>query len=741
MLGAINEIKGSGTFVSSATRPFVFPGLEVRGVEEIGFPLSVVQAKALIKAAHQAPFGKGSQTVVDTRVRSTWEIDASEITFNNPDWATFITGVLDDIKPDLGLVEQTIGANLYKLLIYEEGGFFLPHQDSEKEPGMFGTLVVGLPARHTGGALVVRFDGHETTVDFSEAASNYKIPYAAFYADCEHEIKPVASGYRVCLVYNLIQTKGKAKIQSQALSTSVEKLSQILKASEDDPEIPKIVLLGHQYTPSNFTMESLKLSDRPKAHALLEAAEKAGFYAKLGLVTSYQSGELQLEQRSTKGRGRRNYYYDEYDDDAALAENGTMGEVYDEYITSDHWMAGGIPPLCDLEFEESDLIKNFDLNEGEPAEKAAEGYTGNAGMEMQYWYHYGAVFLWPKKYNADLVSATPLYNQMEWVNYYNQRWQQADSQEKDLARQLIAQLPVYEKNNADFDFSPLGMFFVHDGQETLFAEKGLTLLQGYFKFISVETWGKLFESYPASYFEPLFDQVAALAKLSVTDHLLSLLCFLDSSTQAQRSFVAAQIEKVPAYLQPLKLTSPEKKTTAGHLISRTVALSQAKATDAAWIAATVQAFTRTLTRDYVNDVLVKTLFSLKNTDNPLVQALLVQCRNDLLQRVSNKPQPPADWSRPVPQEPKRYRKVWDTLADFLQSPTEKVFLYQKVAADRAEMEEAIANVKIDLDKETIRKGSPHTLKLTKNQANYERELAMWHTDEDLLKKVEKAVSR
>jgi hypothetical protein len=58
---------------------------------------------------------------------------------------------ISNIKTDLGLEDYTIATHLYKLLIYEEGDFFLPHKDSEKEKGMFGTLVIGLPSQYTGG--------------------------------------------------------------------------------------------------------------------------------------------------------------------------------------------------------------------------------------------------------------------------------------------------------------------------------------------------------------------------------------------------------------------------------------------------------------------------------------------------------------------------------------------------------------------------------------------------------------
>jgi hypothetical protein len=63
-------------------------------------------------------------------------------------------------------------------------------------------------------------------------------------------------------------------------------------------------------------------------------------------------------------------------------------------------------------------------------------------------------------------------------------------------------------------------------------------------------------------------------------------------------------------------------------------------------------------------------------------------------------------------------------------------MYAKVQSDRSAMESAIRNVTIDLDMETIRKGSPHTLKLTKNQANYNREMVLWNKDVALLRAVE-----
>jgi hypothetical protein len=42
----------------------------------------------------------------------------------------------------LGLLENcNVEARLYKLLVYESGGHFKIHRDTEKEAGMFATLV------------------------------------------------------------------------------------------------------------------------------------------------------------------------------------------------------------------------------------------------------------------------------------------------------------------------------------------------------------------------------------------------------------------------------------------------------------------------------------------------------------------------------------------------------------------------------------------------------------------------
>ena len=156
---------------------------------------------------------------------------------------------------------------------------------------MFATLIVGLPSKHEGGNLSVRFDGTEKTSNFNEHAAGFTFPYTAFFADCEHELTEVSAGYRVCLVYNLCRLGTEEVPPPLPISDTIKELSAALHNTPfPKPDTPRVLLLDHQYTPANFSINGLKTDDRGRARALLAAADAAGYAATLGLVTHYQMG-------------------------------------------------------------------------------------------------------------------------------------------------------------------------------------------------------------------------------------------------------------------------------------------------------------------------------------------------------------------------------------------------------------------------------------------------------------------
>jgi len=136
-------------FISTGPFPAVLPGLEVKGVGPIGVPVTPADAKRIMGKASQAPYGRGAATIVDTDVRRVWQLEPSQFTLRNAAWREALAGVVDAVKRDLG-IRGKVNAELYKLLVYEKGSFFKPTRDTEKVPGMFGTLVICLPSHHEG---------------------------------------------------------------------------------------------------------------------------------------------------------------------------------------------------------------------------------------------------------------------------------------------------------------------------------------------------------------------------------------------------------------------------------------------------------------------------------------------------------------------------------------------------------------------------------------------------------------
>ena len=144
------HVNRPGDFYTMGRIELLAPRIEVEGVGQISLPLLVAQAQQLIKVATRAPYGRGVETVIDTKVRRTWQIEASRVAIGGKHWAQTLSSVVARSVEGLGVTGPVI-ALLYKLLIYDKGSFFVSHRDTEKVPGMFATLVLALPSQSEGG--------------------------------------------------------------------------------------------------------------------------------------------------------------------------------------------------------------------------------------------------------------------------------------------------------------------------------------------------------------------------------------------------------------------------------------------------------------------------------------------------------------------------------------------------------------------------------------------------------------
>ena len=100
---------------------------------------------------------------------------------------------------------RKLTAKLTDVIVYKKGDKFTRHKDTPRTADLVGTLVVGLPIAHTGGAFVVDDGNDKQKFDWGKATAG-SLPWVALFSDVDHEIEQVKSGARVTLVYSLHRT-------------------------------------------------------------------------------------------------------------------------------------------------------------------------------------------------------------------------------------------------------------------------------------------------------------------------------------------------------------------------------------------------------------------------------------------------------------------------------------------------------------------------------------------------------
>ena len=79
-----HEVVGKGTFAASGALFYAAnPGLLIEGIGKIGLPLSDRGAEGICRICHEAPSGKGSETLVDLTGRKSWELNLNQFNLRN----------------------------------------------------------------------------------------------------------------------------------------------------------------------------------------------------------------------------------------------------------------------------------------------------------------------------------------------------------------------------------------------------------------------------------------------------------------------------------------------------------------------------------------------------------------------------------------------------------------------------------------------------------------------------------
>lgn len=421
LLGAV---AAPGSFSAQRTAPVDDLHLEVRGVGPLHLPVRDAQAKSLCRVGRPARYGHGELTLLDTRVRDTWEIPKSRVKIDKRRWNKTLLPVLERLRGDLGLPAGCmLEAELHSMLVYARGQFFVPHQDSEKADAMVGSLVVTLPTPLTGGALVVEHGGETATY----RSSKKSLSLVAFYADCRHQIRPVKSGHRIVLTYDLLLREAATAATTDVAPETIDALERCIDehfttplpsprwsagAASTDPPNRLAYLLDHEYTARGLSWSRLKGTDARRAAALRAAATSADCDIVLALADVHETWSCFEPEPAGPWYARPRYgRWDDSDDDLDDEDAWTGGEdstepdgyeldeLVDWTITLDHWIdpSGAQAEPVGTSVGDAEFCATTPSVDLRPYASEYEGYMGNYGNTMDRWYRRGALVLWPRQ--------------------------------------------------------------------------------------------------------------------------------------------------------------------------------------------------------------------------------------------------------------------------------------------------------------------------------------------------------
>jgi hypothetical protein len=726
LLSVLSSIERPGSFCTQGALPSPLFRLDVAGVGTLAFPLLAQQAEQLVSVAERAPYGRGPDTLVDTGVRKVWQIGADRVSLPDETWAETLSQIVQRAQDGLGAGGHPVEARLYKLLVYDAGSFFVEHRDTEKEPGMFATLIVVLPSLFRGGELVVRHLGEEEVLPL-QSKSLAELPFAAFYADCKHELRPVIEGWRIALVYNLVRPRGsglplQAPDHRDAVATISSVLSDWVQHGEDWPR--KIVIpLEHQYTLEGLSFAGLKNADRGAASALIEAGRRAGCAVHLAMISITESG-------SAEGvyQGYRRHYDDEGDEED---EDYEIVEVHEREELLVSWRDAQDQPaaLPALPLEEGELWPDGALEEDEPDEESFHEATGNEGGSFERTYRRAALVLWPEVRELEvLIGAGP----DAVLPSLEQR--AADAAPGSPLREQVlegAELVVAEWSSGGHGSG--GAEVRHRMAQLLVRLSALDLLESFVQ-------GPLTSRYQEQDHDALILAGRALGEERAGPALANVIAA--HMIRAPKSCVlllgrVANELGAPSALPPARAAvdglSPEalaavpawqhgriEPTTLASLLKTLWELG-----DAALAERTVAS---ALQRFGVDTMLVPVAVALAADaqDHAGWAALRGAVVAHLQARASEPLEAPSDLARPA---------SWDCKCEpcravraFLADPQKETLSLKAVQHVRDHVASQLGHVGADVDLQTIKKGSPHTLLCTKNQKSYERRVAVRKSD-------------
>lgn len=729
------------------------PKITLKDVGVLSWPLTAAQAQAIADHAERAPYGRGEATLLDTSVRKVWQVNADKVELGGKVWPQLLSDIIAEVIAGLGCADRNVVAELYKFLLYDEGGFFVNHRDTEKSPGMFATLVVVLPSEHTGGELIVRHTGREavfdpTGLDISEIA------YAAFYADCEHEVRPIITGHRPCLVFNLIH-KPAGKKQKNDLPSAPDYRKETRQAADlihaafaSSAKPTKLVwLLEHQYSPAELDFACLKGTDAAVADVLVAAAEQADCAAHLALVHIEESGAAEPSYYPSYSRRYSRYNrYNDYDNDDCDDDEFEIIEAYDLLTFLEDWRdtTGQPKAFGQIPIGNDELLPADALEHEPPDEQRMTEATGNEGASYERSYLRAAITVWPHSDFANVLlqggaeSVLPYVTdqlaahdgvpstQHRLVNLAHQiidAWPQRsgyfDSENPLRSRQTMLQLLVGLGDvQAMQRFIDEVVSSQYDGSENAVLAQAL----GQFNpSLIIETACALIKQHAKNKLEPCLSLFLALLEAADPEQQAALHPVAEACVAGLGIKAKPKPPSTYFWNDNSHKDSPQSVVTAPLLADYLDGLARIQREDLR-LASVVCLSKAPAKYDPVTlwvdllDLLHRRQGSDVEND-PVYQRLWSDTAKFLLKRSAMPPDAPVDWKQEVTLEPSG--DDWEELQNFARNPDARVHRFAVNQSRRQELHYLIEKYALDMTHVTERRGRPYTLVCTKTRRRYQ----------------------
>jgi hypothetical protein len=672
-------------------------------------------------------------------VRRTWQIAPERVQIAGRHWARTLADIVARAAAGLGVTGPVV-AELYKLLVYDTGSFFVSHRDTEKAAGMFATLIIVLPSRYTGGALLVRHHDRDVRLDLGGSEPS-EVAFAAFYADCVHEVLPIPSGCRLTLIYNL-QRQGRGRLpEPPNYGTEQTRVTALLQqwiagkeAPDDDSPEKLLYPLEHAYTTAELSFDALKGADAAVAAVLVAAAPPADCDLHLALVSIEERGRA--EHRGYDGSRRRRWSNAEDEDDFEA------GEVYDRSETLSDWRSpdGSRPELGDFPFTAEELCPPNAFEDLDPDEQHVHEATGNEGASFERTYRRAAPVLWPRARRLAVLTQAGLAVTLPYLGELTGRWadrgegpasslwHEAHELSGHMLRTWPRQVGWYSGSTAAHSDAATMLTLLNRLRDTARIDAFLAnLAAGVYSKGDNEALVRAAGLLPPERAAALIERVIAghaAANFSACGDLLarSVAARVTGRPADLSRAATALVEALPGdpgHTPPLDSWIPPLPVEPGFLVDLLTALGQIHAALADRAADHILAWPQTYG---LNAVLVPAVLRLTGQaaswDVAAVQRLRTASLEHLRARIAEPLEPPRDWARAsdIACRCAHCRE----LSRFLADPDRQRWIVKAAETGRRHVDDSIRRSGCDLTWATDRRGRPYNLVCTKNQASDDR---------------------